>query len=96
MSWVSELTAVKREIDDTEWAITENERRFQVDRAADLKYKDLPRLQDKYASLLESIKDANFMVADAVRPDHIAAVVARWSGVPVEKVSDLYSVWKLL
>ena len=39
--------AVKREIEETNWAIEENEKRFNVERAADLRYKELPKLQKR-------------------------------------------------
>jgi hypothetical protein len=38
---------VKREIEETNWAIEENEKRFNVERAADLRYKELPKLQKR-------------------------------------------------
>lgn len=74
-------------MEDTEYAIEFNERRFQVDKAAELKYKELPALQKKYSEILDRVKnDAYAMVADAVGPEHIAQVVSRWSGIPVQVI----------
>ena len=42
------LAAVAGEIEDTQWAIEENERKLQVEKAADLRYGELPQLQQRY------------------------------------------------
>lgn len=40
--------AVVGEIEDTQWAIEENERKLRVEKAADLRYGELPQLQQRY------------------------------------------------
>ena len=85
---LEDLARLKREIEDTEWAIAENERKFRVEKAAELKYTELPRLKAQYADLLEEVKKGNSMLTDSVGPDHVAAVVSRWTGIPVAKLSQ--------
>eukprot|EP01048_Picozoa_sp_COSAG05_P014270 COSAG05_NODE_1600_length_4447_cov_80.937088_1_plen_101_part_10 len=48
---LTKLGDVKREIEETNWAIEENEKRFNVERAADLRYKELPRLTKQYEAM---------------------------------------------
>jgi len=40
--------AAAGEIEDTQWAIEENERKLRVEKAADLRYGELPQLQQRY------------------------------------------------
>ena len=55
---LQKLGAVKREIEETNWAIEENEKRFNVELAADLRYKELPRLTTEYEALEKQIAAA--------------------------------------
>ncbi len=85
---LQELADLKRDLEDTEWAIAENERKFRVEKAAELKYTDLPNLQEKYAAKLEELKKSNNMLQDFVSAEQIATVVSRWTGIPVSKLSQ--------
>ena len=44
----------------------QNERKFRVEKAAELKYTDLPRLQAQYAAALEEIKKVSQLSGPAV------------------------------
>jgi len=56
---LAQLADLKREIEETNWAIDENEKRYNVERAADLRYKELPKLQKKYEELEKEIFSAD-------------------------------------
>lgn len=50
-----ETLAVAGEIEDTQWAIEENERKLRVEKAADLRYGELPQLQQRYQVRCQSL-----------------------------------------
>ena len=86
---IAEMQALKREIEDTQWAIAENERRFNSEKASQLKFSELPKLQKKYQALVERLRDSGMgTVTDSVGAKEIAKVVSRWSGVPVERLTE--------
>lgn len=85
---LQELTDLRREIEDVEWAIGENERKFRVEKAAELKYTELPKLQERYGGKLEILKKSSNLLQDFVGPEQIASVVSRWTGIPVAKLNQ--------
>lgn len=95
---LAQLADLKREIEETNWAIDENEKRYNVERAADLRYKELPRLKKQYEELESKIfsddedgsksRTGTMTVTDTVGPTQIQLVVARWTGIPLEKLTQ--------
>ena len=75
-----ELEARRNELDQAQ-------RRGDLVRAGELKYRDIPDLE-KRLETIESTATQGAMVEEAVTPDQIAAVVSRWTGVPVEKMLE--------
>ena len=66
------------------------ERTGNMELAADLKYNALPLLEHELAQMKEEMeaKKRNRMVQDTVTEFDVAAVVARWTGIPVTKLSQ--------
>ncbi|MEQ1576395.1 MAG: AAA family ATPase, partial [Hyphomicrobium sp.] len=75
-----ELEVLRNELDQVQ-------RRGDLVRAGELKYRDIPELE-KRLSTIETTATQGAMVEEAVTPDQIAAVVSRWTGVPVEKMLE--------
>ncbi|QHU92479.1 AAA domain-containing protein [Candidatus Saccharibacteria bacterium oral taxon 488] len=62
--------------------------------ASRIKYGDLPELEKKLASArqeLAAIPPADRLLREEVTPDDIASVVARWTGIPVERLIETES-----
>ncbi len=62
--------------------------------ASRIKYGDLPELEKKLASArqeLAAIPQADRLLREEVTPDDIASVVARWTGIPVERLIETES-----
>ena len=57
-------------------------------RAGELRYSVIPELEKKLAALEAGDGKAGQMVEEAVTPDHIAGVVSRWTGVPVDRMLE--------
>ena len=59
--------------------------------ASRIKYGDLPELEKKLASAREelaAIPTHDRLLREEVTPDDIAGVVARWTGIPVERLME--------
>ncbi|WP_454205873.1 ATP-dependent chaperone ClpB [Peptoniphilus sp. Marseille-Q6390] len=79
---------IKKKIEDTNHAIEEAERNYDLERLSELKYGTLPKLKDELAAREKaSTKDESSMVKEEVTEDEIAYVVSRWTGIPVEKLN---------
>ncbi len=79
---------IKKKIEDTNHAIEEAERNYDLERLSELKYGTLPKLKEELAEREKaSKKDESSMVKEEVTEDEIAYVVSRWTGIPVEKLN---------
>ena len=75
-----QLEALRNELEQAQ-------RKGDLARAGELRYGLIPDLERKIAEI-ESQEEKGAMVEEAVTPDQIAAVVSRWTGVPVEKMLE--------
>ena len=75
-----QLEALRNELEQAQ-------RKGDLARAGELRYGLIPELERKIAEI-ESQEEKGAMVEEAVTPDQIAAVVSRWTGVPVEKMLE--------
>jgi ATP-dependent Clp protease ATP-binding subunit ClpB len=82
---------VKEELDQRRVELEQAVRRSDYARAGELQHAVIPKLALQLKEL-ESQDDAlqpgQVMVEEAVTPDHIAGVVSRWTGVPVDKMLE--------
>ena len=78
---------IKKKIEDTNHAIEEAERNYDLEKLSELKYGTLPKLKEELANREKSTKDESSMVKEEVTEDEIAYVVSRWTGIPVEKLN---------
>ena len=79
---------VKEELDAARIELERAQRKGDLARAGELSYGIIPGFE-KRLKAMETAADSNRgMVEEAVTPDHIAAVVSRWTGIPVEKMLE--------
>jgi len=78
---------LKEELEVRRNELEQVQRQGNLVRAGELKYRDIPELE-KRLETIESTATQGAMVEEAVTPDQIAAVVSRWTGVPVEKMLE--------
>ena len=86
---ISGVQKLKEEIESTNAQIEAAERSYDLNRAAELKYGVLPKLQKQLEE--EEQKYANFgatLLRDKVTDEEIAKIVARWTGIPVTKLVE--------
>ena len=82
---LGQLADTRREIEDTQWAIEENERKLHLEKTADLRYGELPQLQQRYQALEEQLLGLGSLVADSVGAQQVAEIVSRWTGIPATR-----------
>lgn len=89
---LEDIARIQSEIEETKWAIDFNERRYNLDKAAELKYSELPSLKARLSKLLEDKAVGNDtrkpLLTEAVGVEQIAAVVSKWTGIPVTKLTQ--------
>lgn len=84
---VDELRRLKQKREEVLVNLVEAERRYDLARAADLKYGALQELE-KAISKFESDLGENNMLTETVGPEQVAEVVSRWTGIPVTRLGQ--------
>ncbi|MCB0340753.1 MAG: ATP-dependent chaperone ClpB [Bdellovibrionales bacterium] len=87
------LKDVKQEIEDLKVEIERAEREGHLERAAELKYGKLPELENTLKAYNEQAEKkssgaAHRLLREEVTPQEVAEVVAKWTGVPVQKMLE--------
>ena len=95
--WESEKTSVSRlrktreAIEEMKQKIEQAERAYDLNRVAELRYGELPKLERELTleqQHLEKKQDTARLLKEEVDEDEIAAVVSRWTGVPVSRLLE--------
>ncbi|XP_016442542.2 chaperone protein ClpB1 [Nicotiana tabacum] len=84
---IDELRRLKQKRDELIYALQEAERRYDLARAADLRYGAIQEVETAIANL-ESTSAESTMLTETVGPDQIAEVVSRWTGIPVSRLGQ--------
>jgi len=79
-------SALKEQLDHARIELENAKRKGDLARAGQLSYGVIPELEKKLAEA--EGEEADVMVEEAVTPAHVAAVVSRWTGVPVDKMLE--------
>src|ERR1700739_1023543 len=84
---LSNAQKLKSELDALRLELPNAQRRGEFQRAGDLAYGRIPELEKRLAEI-EARENAGEMMEEAVTPNHVAQVVSRWTGVPVDKMLE--------
>lgn len=89
-SRVHRVQDLKQRLEEKKTKLARAEREGDMERAADLKYNVIPLLQDQIRSAQQEVDSAKAeqMLQEEVSEDDIASVVARWTGIPVSKLTQ--------
>ena len=79
---------VKKEIERVNHEIEEAERNYNLEKLSQLRYGELPKLEEKLKLVEEITRDEDSMVKEEVTDEEIAEVVSRWTGIPVDKLNE--------
>ena len=95
--WQNEKDAIgvvqklREEIEDVNAEIEAAERKYDLNKAAELKYGKLPQLQKELQEkehLAEENSGRNTLLRDKVTEEEIARIIERWTGIPVAKLME--------
>jgi ATP-dependent Clp protease ATP-binding subunit ClpB len=84
---LSNAQKLKSELDALRIELANAQRRGEYQRAGELAYGRIPELEKKLAEI-EAKEDSGEMMEEAVTANHVAQVVSRWTGVPVDKMLE--------
>ena len=91
-SSIGSLQSIREQIEQTGAAIEKAEREYDLNKAAELKYGRLPELQKQLAEQEHKAETSGSaqdnLLRDRVTDEEIARIVARWTGIPVEKLVE--------
>ena len=87
---VDEVKRLKGEIEKLHGEIENAQLRYEYEKAARLKYSDLPELERKLreAEKAGEEKKQNSLVHDTVTEEEISEIVAKWTGIPVSRLME--------
>ena len=88
---INQVREIKEQIEQTKLAIEQAERAYDLNRAAELKYSKLLELEKKLADAEGSDgsgSEGPRLLKEEVRPDDVAEIVGKWTGIPVTRLLE--------
>ena len=86
---IEKVQQLRREIEQVNAAIEKAENEYDLNKAAELKYGRLPKLQKELAACeAEQPQRKNTLLRNTVDEEEIARIVARWTGIPVSRLME--------
>ncbi|MGB7206430.1 MAG: ATP-dependent chaperone ClpB, partial [Anderseniella sp.] len=79
---------IKEELDHARAELERAQRGGDLAKAGELAYGTIPQLEKKLVEVEAVCKPANPLMEEAVTASHIAGVVSRWTGIPVDKMLE--------
>ncbi len=87
-SSITELRKLREELEEVNFEIEKAENEYDLNRAAELKYKTKPELMKKIEEAEKSASETKTLLRDKVSDEEIARIVERWTGIPVKKLVE--------
>ena len=86
---VENLSKLREQIEDMNKQIEKAKQNYDLNRAAELQYGELPKLQQQLSIEEEKVKNEDLsLVHESVTEDEIARIVSRWTGIPIAKLTE--------
>ncbi len=85
---LSEAQKLKNELDQLRGELANAQRKGDYQRAGELAYGRIPELEKKLKANEAAEASRGAMVEETVTADHVAGVVSRWTGVPVDRMLE--------
>ena len=86
---VEKLQKLREQIEDVNKQIQIAQQSYDLEKAAELKYGELPKLQNQLEIEERQVKEGDrSLVHEAVTDDEIARIISRWTGIPVAKLTE--------
>ena len=86
---VEKLSGLREEIENVNKEIQTAQRKYDLEKAAQLQYGRLPQLQKQLEEEEEKVKKQDLsLVHESVTDEEIARIISRWTGIPVAKLTE--------
>ena len=85
---ITNLQKLREELESVNYEIEKAENEYDLNRAAELKYKTKPELVAKIEEAEKTAGGEHQLLRDKVTDEEIARIVERWTGIPVSKLVE--------
>ena len=86
---VEKLQKLREQIEDVNKQIQKAKQNYDLEKAAQLQYGELPKLQQQLEIEEKSVKESDrSLVHEAVTDDEIARIISRWTDIPVTRLTE--------
>ncbi len=99
-SKIMDIKMLKEKLDDAKGRAEKYEREYDFNKAAEVKYGEIPALEEqikKYEEKMEKTSGENALLKEEVTENEVAEIVSKWTGIPVTKLveSEKHKLLKL-
>ena len=86
---VEKVQKIREQIEDVNKQIQKAQQNYDLEKAAELQYGELPKVQKQLEVEEKAAKEnENRLVHEAVTDDEIARIISRWTGIPVARLTE--------
>ena len=86
---VEKLQKLREQIEDINKQIQKAKQNYDLEKAAQLQYGELPKLQQQLENRRKECERSDrSLVHEAVTDDEIARIISRWTGIPVTRLTE--------
>ena len=86
---VEKLQKLREQIEEVNKKIQKAQQNYNLEKAAELQYGELPKLQQQLEIEERNVKEGDrSLVHEAVTDDEIARIISRWTGIPVSRLTE--------
>ena len=86
---VERLSALREQIEEMNHQIQIAQQNYDLNKAAELQYGELPKLQNQLRAEEEKVRNQEMsLVHESVTDEEIAKIISRWTGIPVAKLTE--------
>ncbi len=86
---VDKLSRLREQIEELNRNIQTAQNAYDLNKAAELQYGELPKLEEQLRIEEEKVKNKDFrLVHESVTDEEIARIISRWTGIPVAKLTE--------
>ena len=86
---IGRASKLREQIEDINKQIQKAKQNYDLEKAAELQYGELPKVQQQLEIEEKQVKEGDrSLVHEAVTDDEIARIISRWTGIPVTKLTE--------
>ncbi|MCC0636406.1 ATP-dependent chaperone ClpB [Clostridioides sp. ES-S-0001-02] len=89
-SQILDIKNLKSQLDEAKGKAEKYEREYDFNKAAEVKYGEIPKLEEQIKKYEESMNDGyeNSLLKEEVTEEEISNIVSKWTGIPVTKLVE--------